>query len=164
MKETKGQTWKETEWVGCEVFVLFVCLFAFLKHFLHYFLFYFVVWVCLFHPVLLWRERTQQSYSTAKECSLHSHQVDGWMLLKLRSLWARAEQELDTCLITVSCCFFCFLFCFVRKKKLQLCFWLLFFWSSCTGEKERLHQKPCKREDSPVLFCHFSPLYFIWDS
>lgn len=76
------------------------------------------------HPVgyyfsLLWCERTRQSYGTAKECSLHSYQVDGWMdgwtgewmdgwmRLKITDSHEEGlEQELDACLITVFIVYF----------------------------------------------------------
>lgn len=56
------------------------------------------------------------------------------------------EQELDTCLITVSV---------ILVSVIWSCFYI--FLSSCTGEKEGLLRKPCRHEDSPVLFCHFFP-------
>lgn len=55
------------------------------------------------------------------------------------------EQELDACLITVSFFFF---------YGINV---LVLFSSSCTGEKKGLLRKPCRHEDSPVLFCHFFP-------
>lgn len=60
------------------------------------------------------------------------------------------EQELDACLITVFIVFFGLSLLSEKKQT-----FVVFFLSSCTGEKEGLHQKPCRHEDSPVLFCHF---------
>lgn len=48
------------------------------------------IFTCVRHPVRYglffcflsptsWRERTQQRSGTAKECSLHSYRVNGWM-------------------------------------------------------------------------------------
>lgn len=129
-------TWKNVQWVGG----MWGSLFAF------FFYFYFF---CVCHPVhydflllFLWCERTRQSYGTAKECSLHSYQVDGWMD-GLMNAWMDVtklteaqhgglEQELDACLITVA--FFCE--SLVRKKITFVC--VFKFLSSCTGEKEGL--------------------------
>lgn len=80
--------------------------------------------------------------------------MNGWMDVTKNTEaheWGlELEQELDACLITVSLCFF-----FLGVNILVVFF--LSFMSSCTGEKERLLRKPCRHEDSPVLFCHFFP-------
>lgn len=87
--------------------------------------------------------------------------MDGWMELKYKGSWGEGwgglEQELDACLITVI-----FFGCGLLSGKndilyIRLCFKCL---SRCNGEKEGVLQKPCRHEDSPVLFCHFF-LYFL---
>lgn len=85
-----------------------------------------------------------------------------WMLLKLTEAHhGGLEQELDACLITVAF-FFCVCESHVRKR------WRLFvFFNFCPVvlEKRRGYWKtPCRHEDSPVLFCHFFPLFSFWDS
>ena len=110
--------------------------------------------MCSFHPVLLWCERTQQSYGTAKECSLNGHQVDGWMLLKLQKPMSEGWNRSWTLVWSLFCVVLLFFFlCFMSEKKLHLC-----VLSSCTGEKEGLHQKnPANVKTVRYCFVTFFP-------
>ncbi|KAK5621152.1 hypothetical protein CRENBAI_013073 [Crenichthys baileyi] len=80
--------------------------------------------------------------------------MNGWMLLNLREAKMQGlEQEMDACLITVSYVLF---YAKVRKKmRFYLCFCPVVL-----EKKEGLEQKPCRHEDSPVLFCHSFPSCF----
>lgn len=75
--------------------------------------------------------------------------MDGWMMLKITDSHEQGlEQQLDACLITVFIVLFFWFKSLVRKKT-----FVMFFLSSCTGEKEGLHQKPLQtwRQSGTVL-------------
>jgi len=119
--------------------------------------FCFVLLLLLLLLLFLWCERTRQSYGTAKECSLHSYQVDGWMDGLMNAWmdvtkkqkptskgWSRSWTlvwSLFSFFVSVSC----------KKKKTFVC--VLKFLSSCTGEKEGLLKKTLQtwRQSGTVL-------------
>lgn len=95
-------------------------------------------------------------YGTAKECSLHSSQVNGWVEgtdgrvhgCSCKNTEAQ-EQKLDTCLITAEFCFFFVFFhhrC-IENKNTHVCVLNQLYWR--TGGGWTL----VRPEDSPVLFC-----------
>lgn len=115
--------------------------------------------VCLFHfnfcvilstmmILMLWCEKTRRSYGTAKECSLPGGWMEewmGWWVHEWFLLSPQARAETGAGHLSDHCCFVVSVSCVL---------------SSFTGEKEGLLQKPCRHEDSPVLFCHILPLFW----
>lgn len=99
----------------------------------------------------------EQSFGTTKECSLHSYQIDGWMngwilqnlqMPKNGKGWNRNWTPVWSLFLM---CFF-----FYAKVKTKKCICLCF--CPVVLEKRRgLHQKPCRHEDSPVLFLSIFP-------
>lgn len=86
--------------------------------------------------------------------------MGGWMdgcYWNYRSPWERAAAGAGRLSDHCFSCFCLFVSPFFMCKLTKDALVCMFF-SSCTGEKEGLHQKPCRREDSPVLFCHFFPV------
>lgn len=114
------------------------------------------------HYLLLWCERSRQTYGTAKECSLHSYGwmarlMSGWMQTPMSKGWSRSWT-------LVSSLIFVLLFSFIlsaKKKKINL----FVFLSSCTGVKEELHHKkkrnPCDTKTVRYCFITFPPPSFI---
>lgn len=84
--------------------------------------------------------------------------MDGWMMLKITDSHEQGlEQELDACLITVFIVSFFGLSLLSEKNKHLLCF----FCPVVLEKKRGCIKNPCRHEDSPVLFCHFFPLFLL---